>query len=277
MTPRVPRAGCRAWARLLAGVACATLGVLAGAAAAQDAATGKSLYKTYCQVCHSPDPATAVAPFNQIMSAADNPAQITAAATADPSQMGFITTTLTPANLQDLAAYIGTFAVPAPAAPVDIVEFHNATRDHYFMSGAPAEIADLDAGVHAGWARTGMSFKGYASAVAGVSPVCRFYIPPAYGDSHFYSASPAECADVRARFPEFTYEASAVFHVGLPDIATGACAAGTLPVYRVWDNRADTNHRYTTSVAVRQQMLAAGWVAEGYGPDQVIMCAPASG
>ena len=48
-------------------------------------------------------------------------------------------------------------------------------------------------------------------------------------------------------------------------------------VYRVWDNRADTNHRYTTSLAVRQQMLAAGWVAEGYGPGQVIMCAPASG
>ena len=107
--------------------------------------------------------------------------------------------------------------------------------------------------------------------------MCRFYIPPAYGDSHFYSASPAECADVRARFPEFTYEASDVFHVGLPDFATGACAAGTVPVYRVWNNRADTNHRYTTSAAVRQQMQAAGWIAEGYGPDQVIMCAPAPG
>lgn len=71
------------------------------------------------------------------------------------------------------------------------------------------------------------------------------------GDTHIHSASPAECADVRARFPEFTYEASGVFHVGLPDVATGACAAGTVPVYRVWDNRADTNHRYTTSVAVR--------------------------
>ena len=47
-----------------------------------------------------------------------------------------------------------------------------------------------------------------------------------------------------------------------------------MPVYRVWDNRADTNHRYTTSVTVRQQMLAQGWIGEGYGPTQVIMCTP---
>ena len=161
--------------------------------------------------------------------------------------------------------------------PVDVVEFYNAGRDHYFMSAAPSEITDLDTGVHPGWMRTGLSFKGYAAAVAGASPVCRFYIPPANGDSHFYSASPAECADVRTRFPAFAFEAPDVFHVALPDLATGACVAGTVPVYRVWDNRADTNHRYTTSVAVRQQMLAAGWIAEGYGPDQVIMCAASPG
>ena len=249
----------------------------AGTAGAQNAAAGKALYKTYCQVCHSPDPGTAVAPFNQIMSAANNPAQITAAANADPAQMGFIMTALTAANVQDLAAYIGTFAAPVPVVPVDVVEFYNADRDHYFMSGMTAEIADLDTGVHAGWARTGFAFKAYPSAVGGGSPVCRFYIPPANGDSHFYSASPAECDEVRSRFPAFTYESPSVFHVGLPDLATGACVAGTISVYRVWNNRADTNHRYTTSAAVRQQMLAAGWVAEGYGPEQVIMCAPAPG
>jgi hypothetical protein len=45
-------------------------------------------------------------------------------------------------------------------------------------------------------------------------------------------------------------------------------------VYRVWNQRPDTNHRYTTSPAVRQQMLGQGWVGEGYGPMQVGMCAP---
>jgi len=104
--------------------------------------------------------------------------------------------------------------------------------------------------------------------------VCRFYLPPAYGDSHFYSASPAECAQVAAQYPAFVYETAATFYIGLPDAATGACAAGWSPVYRVWDNRPDTNHRYTTSATVRQQMVGQGWIGEGYGPSQVIMCAP---
>jgi len=34
------------------------------------------------------------------------------------------------------------------------------------------------------------------------------------------------------------------------------------------------NHRYTTSLAVRSQMLAKGWVSEGLGDNGVTMCAP---
>jgi hypothetical protein len=104
--------------------------------------------------------------------------------------------------------------------------------------------------------------------------VCRFYLPPPYGDSHFYSASPAECAAVQAKYPFFVLETSALFYIVLPNPITGACPSGTVPVYRVWDNRVDTNHRYTTSRAIRDQMVAAGWLAEGYGPDAVIMCSP---
>jgi hypothetical protein len=256
----------------LAAAAMAAFAVAGSPAYGQNAINGKALYRTYCLVCHSPDPSTAVAPFNLIMTAANNPAQISAAAAADPSQMGFIPELLTPTNLKDIAAYLGTFA--GTAATVQVVEFYNAARDHYFISAAAAEIADLDSGVHAGWTRTGRGFKAYATAASGASPVCRFYIPPPYGDSHFYSASPAECAQVQASYPAFTYEAPNVFYIGLPDATTGACATGTVPVYRAWDNRADTNHRYTTSTTVRAQMLAIGWIAEGYGPDQVIMCAP---
>jgi len=65
-----------------------------------------------------------------------------------------------------------------------------------------------------------------------------------------------------------------VFYIVLPDTTTGACPTGSSPVYRLWNNRVDTNHRYTTNVVVRNQMLAAGYVAEGYGPDIVSMCAP---
>jgi hypothetical protein len=47
-----------------------------------------------------------------------------------------------------------------------------------------------------------------------------------------------------------------------------------VPVYRVWNGRVDSNHRYTIDIAVRDAMVAAGGIAEGYGPNAVIMCAP---
>ncbi|HEY3564654.1 MAG TPA: hypothetical protein VGL96_06590, partial [Casimicrobiaceae bacterium] len=57
---------------------------------------------------------------------------------------------------------------------------------------------------------------------------------------------------------------------------TGACASGSMPVYRLYnDGRGGApNHRYTTDEVVRSQMIAQGWVPEGIGPDAVQMCAP---
>ena len=161
----------------------------------------------------------------------------------------------------------------AQAVLVDVVEFYNASLDHYFISASRADIEALDSGKFAGWSRTGQGFKAYDAPADGTSPVCRFYIPPAVGDSHFYSASPAECADVAAKFPNFVYESPNVMQVGLPDAATGSCRAGWKPVYRMWNTRADSNHRYTTDTTVRDAMLAKGYVAEGYGPAGVAMCA----
>jgi len=56
----------------------------------------------------------------------------------------------------------------------------------------------------------------------------------------------------------------------------GTCVAGTVPVYRLYNNGqgAAPNHRYTTDVSVRTQMIGQGWVPEGYGALGVIMCAP---
>src|SRR5262249_10142053 len=108
--------------------------------------------------------------------------------------------------------------------------------------------------------------------VAGASPVCRYYLPPEYGDSHFFSASPEECAEVGTKFPFFIYESPNVFYADLPDTINGACPDGNFPVYRIWNNRADTNHRYTTDASTRDLMAALGQVPEGYGPDTVIMC-----
>jgi len=169
----------------------------------------------------------------------------------------------------------------APAMPVGAVEFYNAGLDHYFISALQPDIDALDSGRLTGWVRTGLGFKVYPSQAlggAGVNPVCRILIPPALGDSHFFSASPQECSETMAKFPMFTFESPAVFYIALPVTAgamAGTCPAGTVPVYRAFDNRADANHRYTIDRAIRNQMVARGYIAEGYGDDAVIMCAPA--
>ncbi len=169
---------------------------------------------------------------------------------------------------------LGGPALPnAPLATVTVVEFYAASLDHYFISADTLEIAALDNQRIPGWMRTAQSFKAYLAGTSATSAVCRFYIPPQNGDSHFYSASPAECAQTRQTFTSFVYESPDVFHIGLPDPATGNCAWGTIPVYRVWNNRPDTNHRYTTSRALRDQMIMKGYLAEGYGADFVAMCA----
>ena len=172
------------------------------------------------------------------------------------------------------AAFAVAGLAGAENTPVDVVEYYNLTLDHYFISALAADITALDSGTLIGWKRTGNTFGAHLSATAGASPVCRFYLPPANGDSHFYSASPGECADVQTKFPSFVYESPSVMYIGLPDAATGACSAGFAKVYRLWNKRADSNHRYTTDKATRDAMLAKGYVPEGYGPDGVAMCAP---
>ncbi len=165
---------------------------------------------------------------------------------------------------------------PAATQPatVPVVEFYNANLGHYFVSSLDADINALDSGQYSGWSRTGYTFNAFAGNVAGANPVCRYYIPPALGDSHFFSASPAECNAVGAMFPSFELESASAFYIDLPDEFTGACPAGTVPVYRLWNQRVDSNHRYTTDSAIKAQMLAKGYVAEGYGPNAVAMCAP---
>lgn len=159
------------------------------------------------------------------------------------------------------------------ATPVTVVEFYNATLDHYFITYAAAEIAKLDDGTFKGWARTGLSFPAYGTVQSGTSPVCRIYIPPGKGDGHFFGRDADECAGTIGKNPTFVLESAAFLFLYPPTL--GICAAGQVPVYRVFSNRADANHRYTTSRAVRDQMVGNGWLAEGDGADVVVMCAPA--
>ena len=115
---------------------------------------------------------------------------------------------------------------PVTGTKVTATEFYHAVFKHYFVSANPAEIGKLDDGTFAGWARTGQSFSVYSGT---------------------------------------SYEGD-VFYVPLPD-AAGTCPAGTVAVYRLYNNGQGgaPNHRFTTSDATRQQMLAQGYVAEGAG------------
>jgi hypothetical protein len=159
---------------------------------------------------------------------------------------------------------------PAAAA----IEYYNASLDHYFLTHIVNEIGILDAGVQIrGWTRTGQSFQVYAAAGTGTSPVCRFYIPPDKGNSHFYGRGTAECDATGTKNPSFINEDPQFFHVVLP--AAGTCPSATTPVYRVFSNRADANHRYMIDRGVRDAMVRdQRWLAEGDGPDLVVMCVP---
>ncbi len=158
----------------------------------------------------------------------------------------------------------------AGASEVPVVEYFNAGFGHFFMTAAPDEIAGLDAGAYNGaFARTSAGFNAWDAPASGTQPVCRFFttaFPPR--SSHFYTADPAECAGVKNN-PDWQYE-SIAFHVGVP--TTGACPAGTVPVYRMYNNGQSgaPNHRFTTSLAVYQNFTAQqGWSGEG-----VRFCAP---
>ncbi len=161
-----------------------------------------------------------------------------------------------------------------PPSKVAAVEFRHAGFDHYFLTVDPVEIAALDAGAFAGWTRTGESINVYPSPVAGTATMCRFF-SASFGErsSHFYTHDAGECAMVNQDVA-WKFEGD-VMAIPVPDTA-GVCAPGTQRVYRLYnDGRGGAPaHRYTTSLAVRAQMTAAGWIAEGYGPDGVFMCAP---
>ncbi len=181
-----------------------------------------------------------------------------------------------------LALVAARHASAASGDLLDAIEYYDQRLDHYFVTARADEIAALDGGQFPGWLRTGLAFKVLdpATAIAGVSPVCRFYGNPLAGlDSHFYSASPLECQEVKQRFPGvWIFESDDVFLVGLPDPASGQCAAGSVPIFRTWNGRADDNHRYTTDPNVQRAMVAKGWFAEGYGPPSmpVAMCSPSA-
>jgi hypothetical protein len=119
--------------------------------------------------------------------------------------------------------------------------------------------------------RTGLRFLAYTTPQAGTSPVCRFYLNPPYGSSHFYSATLSDCQALinnPVQFPGWSLETYSAFYINTPD-AGGNCPANTSPVWRFY-NGAQINHRFTTDISIHDTLIQepGTWAYEG-----VKMCA----
>jgi len=166
---------------------------------------------------------------------------------------------------------VGTYAI--------VFEFYAPSLNHYFRTAIPEEAAALRNNPNLGWQYTGNDFKGYLrnDFALGALLVCRFYGSLTIGpNSHFYTADPGECAFLKQLqqttpdgTPRWNFEENA-FAVNVP--VNGVCpASAPIAIWRAYNNRAaqnDSNHRYTTDLAIYQQMIALGWRGEG-----IVMCA----
>ena len=184
-----------------------------------------------------------------------------------------------------LGAFAASLFLASAALPAaELVEYYHKDFDHYFVTRYANEIQALDAGVHKGWSRTGLTIQtvdGTTGTGANSIAVCRFYGNPARGlDSHFYSATKAECDAVKQKWPEdWLLESDDAFRVHAVDPNTGICPSSTKPVYRLYNKRSDINHRYTTDPAVFDSMIAKGYTPEGFGTPQkpIVFCASSQG
>jgi hypothetical protein len=173
---------------------------------------------------------------------------------------------------------VETFGTPAPQPTIAAaIEYYYPAWNMYFVTAIADEISKLDAGVFAGWQRTGQQFNVYlvSGAPAASSTVFRFFstsFDPK--SSHFYTANVAEYNSLLAN-PNWQLEGQ-VFNTPLP-APDGSCPAGSIPIYRLYNNGQGgaPNHRFTTNAALRSQMLGAGWIPEGAGIG-VGFCSPQS-
>ena len=126
----------------------------------------------------------------------------------------------------------------------------------------------LDGGAFGGaWQRTGQQFNVYPLAGAPTSSaiVWRFFSTQfAPKSSHFLTASTDEY-NALANGAGWQLEGP-VFSAPMP-ATDGTCPVGSIPVYRMYNNGVGgtPNHRFTTDINVRAQMLGAGWIPEGQG------------
>jgi uncharacterized delta-60 repeat protein len=180
------------------------------------------------------------------------------------------TVQLEPGVHQIVAAYYGNarnsaaiskawIQVVGEPAGTRVMEFFDASTGDYFLTADAAEIATM----REPWAPTGQSFHVFPNYLPGTAAHCRYLWQPAsaLGRAHFFGISNVECS-LRDRWQ---FEGRVLF-VMLPD-EWGTCPGGTVPLYRLFNpgGAGAPLHRFTIDAAVRGEMLASGWIAEGLG------------
>ena len=175
---------------------------------------------------------------------------------------------------------VGNLSVPN-STMFQSTEFFNTILGHFFMTVNEGEKDFIRrGGAGPGWTETGENFSVWSSLRAdAATATCRFYGDPVIGpNSHFYSASSAECRQLlllqdtttpdKPRWHGEGYE----FKVSLPSTA-GECSSGLVPVHRAYNNGVsrliDSNHRFVVNKDRLTPLLAAGWKYEG-----IAFCVP---
>jgi hypothetical protein len=167
---------------------------------------------------------------------------------------------------------------------INTVSFPNAPGGVYFYASNDGERALLDAQKPA-WERTGKTFKH-----GGYVQVCRFYGSASPGpNSHFYTGNDKECEllksiEVKPRpldKQQLNFEGIAFYaNMPIPPKVVGqspTCPLQSIPLYRAYNasygpngpRNYDGNHRFTTSRADIDEVVAKGWIDEG-----IQMCVP---
>lgn len=139
--------------------------------------------------------------------------------------------------------------VATPPSQAAFSLFHAATNT-FFATASPSEQTALLA---LSWKLADGGFNVWSANGPSpllAKPVCRFFMPAKA--THFYSASAADCAAVKAT-AGFVDEGIA-FRALVP--LRGSCGLGTKPVYRMFDS-IRSNHRYVAGLGVAEAMVAA--------------------
>jgi len=158
----------------------------------------------------------------------------------------------------------------AQGPPVEQVHsLYHPDIDHYFMT---ANEPEKDILLDRGWRIADEGFYAWHHVWGhpeNARPVCRFY--SAQVNSHFYTADPKECEQLRTQNLGWQFEGFGMWII-VPE--AGACPTGTVPVWRLYNNRyaqLDSNHRFVVDTETYRSMISDGWIGEG-----VAFCSPVS-